>query len=77
MTESEIIELAKKNGAKPSSRITKYELIFDDEQLLSFATEIRNRTLDEAIKYVDEQGMAGADRLRTVHALRKMKGDEK
>ena len=73
INESEIIELAKKCGAKPSSRITKRELILDDDQLLAFATEVRNRTFDYCIiELVKDARFIGA-----AHAILALKGDEK
>ena len=46
MTESEIIELAKKYVSEYNLSIDHAEMTLPE--LLAFATEIRNRTLDEA-----------------------------
>jgi hypothetical protein len=76
MKPEEIIELARKHGfmyefytGHPDDNVFQFRFLH--QELIAFATEIRNRTLDEAADYMESNDAGYA------HNIRALKGDEK
>ena len=77
ISESEIIELAKKFGFETRG-VHPESMTFYQKQLIAFATEIRNRTLDEAAGVCDEHEMGYEGTASGIKGeILALKGDEK